>query len=148
MEQGLSAEQAGDLGEIRVELHYKQVLFQLENPSFHVDMHHIGKISEKALKGKAISHAARYVIYHSVRIVSFLTDIQTRRRRSCSATKGVSYNLRLRPEQSVCYLQIQISFLRYVEYTLGQCICSLTDHIRSSQSVLRNTPFADPRVFG
>ena len=119
MEQGLSAEQAGDLGEIRIELHYKHVLFQLENPSFHADMHPIGKISEKALKGKAISHAARYFIYHSICIASLLTDIQTRRRRSCTATKGISYNLCLRPEQPICYLQIQISFLRYVEYTLG-----------------------------
>ena len=43
-----------------------------ENPSFHYNLHDIDKISEKALKGKAISHAARYLVYYFPYILSFL----------------------------------------------------------------------------
>ena len=59
VEEGPSAEEAGYLGEIRVELYHQQALQAVENPSLNNDMRHIDKISEKALKGKAISHATR-----------------------------------------------------------------------------------------
>jgi hypothetical protein len=72
VEQGLTTEEAGSLGEIRVELHYRRAILPIENPLLDLDMHHINKISEKALKGKAVSHATRYFVYLSIYIVSFL----------------------------------------------------------------------------
>jgi hypothetical protein len=115
-EQGFIAEEAGSLGEIRVELHYKEVFEQLDKPSLHYSMHDIDKISEKALKGKAISHAARYFVYYFLYIVSFLTDIQARRGSGCAAAKDIPCRVYLRPEQTICYLQIQISFVGYAKY--------------------------------
>jgi hypothetical protein len=145
-EQGFIAEEAGSLGEIRVELHYKQVFEQLDKPSLHYSMHDIDKISEKALKGKAISHAARYFVYYFPHVVSFLTDIQARRGSGCADPKYISCRVYLRSEQTVCYLQIQISFHRYAKYTLNYYL-SIDKDSRGPQSVLHNTSFAYPDIF-
>jgi len=129
-----------NLGEIDVLFHYKRIGQLQENPSFNFGTHEIDKISEKTLKGKAISHSARYVAYYSFTYRVFLTNIQARRGRGCAETTSLFGRIRLRPEQAVCGLQIQISFFGYAQ-TFPNQYSSIDNVTRGPTSGLHNPSF-------